>query len=64
MLNEHFYYLTEIRNRLVGERAVIYRANDTTATLDAILALLKHAAEQDARLQEHLNEHEGIRKKP
>lgn len=53
MLNEHYREVIHLRNRLREENGVLYKSNEALPLLDAVLALLKHAAETDARLREH-----------
>lgn len=64
MLTDHFVEITKLRYRLQNEINPLQHPEDDLKLLDALLELLKHAAEADRRLREHLNEHEGIQRTP
>lgn len=52
MLDEHFSILLEIQSRIAGPGPAEHMPLDTKRILDAVLALLKHATEQDRDARE------------
>lgn len=64
MLNDHFVEITKHRFAVLHESEIGPSMGNMLRIFDALLELLKHAAEADARLREHLNDHEAIKKGP
>lgn len=64
MLTDHFVDITKHRYAVQEETELGPTKANILRIFDALLELLKHAAEADRRLREHLNAHEGTAPHP